>query len=220
MPATVSQPHRPGGRFTARSDPDLIQACLDGEKESWEELVSRYGRLVYSVARRYGLAEADAQDVFQNVFVIVYRQLDGVRDRERLPAWIIRTTQRECYRLGARLSARPIVEQDLANLEAPAEDLVVMWEHRVLVRVALRRLAGRCEQLLTALFLAPGRPNYEAVAQEMGMKIGSIGPTRARCFRKLEKILIEMGLAQGESEKDVSHPLPPPSAGAKSKMAC
>ena len=213
MPAIVSQPHHRGGRFTARSDPDLIQGCLDGEKESWEELVSRYGRLVYSVARRYGLAEADAQEVFQNVFVIVYRRLAGIRDRERLPAWLIRTTQRECYRLGARVGARAIAEQDLSSFEAPAEDLAVTWERRVLVRVALRRLGGRCEQLLTALFLAPGRPNYETVAEGMGMKIGSIGPTRARCFQKLEKILIEMGLAQEESQKDVSHPPPPASAG-------
>ena len=175
--------------------------------------MSRYGRLVFSVARRYGLAEADAQEVFQNVFVIVYRRLASVRDRERLSAWLIRTTQRECHRLGARLGARAIAEQDLSSLEVPAEDLVVTWERRVLVSVALRRLGGRCEQLLTALFLAPGRPNYEAVAQEMGMKIGSIGPTRARCFQKLEKILIEMGLAEEESRKEVSQPPPPHSAG-------
>lgn len=212
MPATVSHPHHPTGRLAARSDPILIQGCLDGEKESWEELVNRYGRLVYSVARRFGLAEADAQDVFQNVFVIVYRKLAGVRDRKRLAAWLIRTTQRECYRLGARVAARAAGEQDLAHVEGPAQDQVAVWERRVLVRVALRRLGGRCEQLLTALFLAPGCPNYETLAQEMGMKIGSIGPTRARCFQKLEQILKELGFKDQDSPKDVSRPSPLPSA--------
>ncbi len=174
--------------------------------------MNRYGRMVYSVARRYGLAEADAQDVFQNVFVIVYRKLAGIRHRERLPAWLIRTTQRECYRLGARVGARAAGEEDLTDVEGPAQDQVAVWERRVLVRLALRRLGGRCEQLLTALFLAPGRPDYETLARAMGMKVGSIGPTRARCFQKLEQILMEMGFADQDRPIDVSHPSPSPSA--------
>ena len=33
------------------------------------------------------------------------------------------------------------------------------------------------------------------------MKVGSIGPTRARCFEKLEKILLELGLSADPDEE-------------------
>src|SRR5512144_1837201 len=72
-----------------RSDQDLIQACLEGDETAWKDLVLRYGRLVYSVPRRYGLSAADADDVFQNVFTAVYRHLAGLRDQARLAAWLI-----------------------------------------------------------------------------------------------------------------------------------
>ena len=44
------------------------------------------------------------------------------------------------------------------------------------------------------LFLEQGAPDYETIAEQLDMKVGSIGPTRARCFRKLEAILLEMGI--------------------------
>ena len=62
------------------------------------------------------------------------------------------------------------------------------------MRQALRRLDDGCRELLTALFLDPAGPSYEAIAARLGMPVGSIGPTRARCFRKLEALLRETGI--------------------------
>ena len=77
-----------------RSDSCLIQACLDGEDAAWRELVDRYGRLVYSVALRYGLSAVDVDDVFQNVFTIVFNQLAQLRNQKLLAAWLITITWR------------------------------------------------------------------------------------------------------------------------------
>jgi DNA-directed RNA polymerase specialized sigma24 family protein len=48
------------------------------------------------------------------------------------------------------------------------------------------------------MFLVPETPSYETIAERLGMKVGSIGPTRARCFEKLQRILEEMGTFGGE----------------------
>ena len=50
---------------------------------------------------------------------------------------------------------------------------------------ALRRLGGRCEQLLIALYSNQGSSSYEDVARQVNVPVGSIGPMRARCLRKL-----------------------------------
>lgn len=186
-----------------RDDPALVAACLAGDERAWRELVDRYGRLVYSIPRRMGMADADAEDVFQNVFATVLRALPGLQDQTRLSAWLITTTRRECWKVSARNRARSHADvDDLAEVlpdlsDEPVADIARL-EREHAVRHALAQLDQKCRDLLTALFLAPDEQSYEAIAARLGMAIGSIGPTRARCFRKLEPILREAGLDEPE----------------------
>ncbi len=185
------------------SDTDLVQDCLGGDAAAWDEILRRFGRLIYSIPRRYGFSEADADDVFQVVLTIFFRKLDTIRDRDRLAAWLIRTTHRECYRIGKQSGRYAELDRDIEDVNEPTVEDAELWERRHLLREGLRRLGGRCEQLLTALFVAPGQPNYETIARQLDMKAGSIGPTRARCFEKLEKILVELGLVAGGESGEI-----------------
>ena len=182
-------------RFVHRSDPDLVQACQRGDQSAWNELVARYGRLVYSIPRRYGLPEADSDDVSAAVWEIAFRNLDRLRDQTRLSAWLITTAHRESWRVGRKNSnAHLDMNERIGDVSSPTDDQITLWERQDIVRRGLQALGGRCEELLSALFLEPGEPSYEAIAERLGMTLGSIGPTRARCFKKLEKILMELGL--------------------------
>ena len=178
------------------SDPLLVRACLAGDDGAWEELVDRYGRLVYTVPRRLGLSEVDAEDVFQNVFVTLLRSLGSLRDQTRLSAWLITTTRRESWKIGRAGARRGEDELDdaLPAADPAVLDEVLRWEREEGVRQAMRRLDDRCRALLTALFLEPETPNYEAISARLGLPVGSIGPTRARCFKKLDVILRELGI--------------------------
>jgi RNA polymerase sigma factor (sigma-70 family) len=178
------------------SDPVLIQSCLAGDESAWEELVDRYGRLVYAIPKRMGLSDSDAQDVFQDVFLTLLRHLGDVRDHTRLSAWLITTTRREALRYG-RVGGRrveSVLEEAIVDDAPPPVDDVVRWEREQAVRQAIRRLDARCRELLTMLFLEPVTTRYETIATRLGMPVGSIGPTRARCFKKLDAILRQMGI--------------------------
>jgi RNA polymerase sigma factor (sigma-70 family) len=192
---TTAAPLPRGDRSRAAgwTDAELVQACISGHQIAWDEMVERYGRLVFSISRRQGMGEADAEDVYQQVFATVHRKLDTLRDASRLSAWLITTTLRECRQMRRRLSrCEPL--GDYAGNEGPPPEEIAVLERQQLVRQALRRLGGSGERLLTALFSGRGRPNYQQIARDLGIPTGSIGPTRARCFRKLEKILVEMGV--------------------------
>jgi RNA polymerase sigma factor (sigma-70 family) len=182
----------------ALSDAELIAACLDGSQAAWDEMVERFGRLVYSIPRRHGFSDPDAEDVFQSVFSILYQKLGTIREAGRLAPWLIRTTHRVCYRIGKHSPRHADLDGVIQDVSAPDQEDADAWEQRHLVHNALRRLGGLCQRLLTALFLAPGPPSYEVIARDLGMKAGSIGPTRARCFLKLEKILAELGVGPPE----------------------
>jgi RNA polymerase sigma factor (sigma-70 family) len=180
-------------RVKYRADPCLIQACLEGDETAWNELIARYQRLVYSIPRRYGLSAADASDVFQNVFEIVYRRLDSLRDQTAFSAWLVRVTQRATLQyLKGRRGDLELSE----DVECPGDRLdadIARLETQQLVREAIAQLDPQCRKLLGA-FLADTRPSYEQIAKILGCPLGSIGPMRGRCLAKLEHLLKEVGV--------------------------
>jgi len=172
------------------SDRQLVGSCLNGDQNAWNELVTRYQWLIYSVPRRYGLAKADAEDVMQNVFLIVYRRLDTLRDQLRLSAWLIRIAQRETLHYLAQGHNDRELDNTIPTDDVSAQQFQQL-ETQHAVRQALEQLDPHCRAMLE-LFLTRENPTYEEVASCLGCPVGSIGPTRARCFKKLEAILREL----------------------------
>ena len=101
---------------TELTDAQLVERCRAGDEDAWAALVERFSRYVYAIASgAYRLQEADAEDVFQDVFARTYEQLDRLRDDAAIRPWIGQTTRRLCIdRLRA---ARPAdaLEGDTAN---------------------------------------------------------------------------------------------------------
>jgi RNA polymerase sigma factor (sigma-70 family) len=176
-------------------DAQLLAGCLAGDQQSWDELVRRYSRLVYSIALKSGLSVDDASDVVQNVFTIVLRRLESLQQGDRFSAWLITISRRESWRY--KRSLRQVVLDDgmeVIDPEPDAEHQVVAWEHASLTLQALENLGGRCQQLLTLMFLRDDKPSYTDISDDLGIAVGSIGPIRARCLKRLREQLSALGV--------------------------
>lgn len=182
------------------TDPQLIEACLAGRQEAWEELLSRYQRLIYSIPIQAGMSRADAAEVFQSVSIKLLKKLSTLRDRERLAKWVATTTTRESWKLARsrrRDNARSASSEDdgsydfniIASALPLQEEQQLLVEKQQIVQEAVRSLPEKCRELITLLFLRPDEPSYEEVSEKMGIPESSIGPTRARCLQKLKKML-------------------------------
>ncbi len=186
-------------------DASLVARCRQGDGSAWTALVLRYQRLVYAIVRRFGDDEHAAADVFQTVFSRLLQHLPQLADPSRLQAWIVTTTRREA--LLQRKRARRTVsmhrrvdgEADDAGWSAdwepadaadgPEQQLDALQQLHA-VRLALERMDARCRQLLGLLFTDDDqRVPYEEVARRLGLPVGSIGPTRARCLGKLRALI-------------------------------
>jgi RNA polymerase sigma factor (sigma-70 family) len=184
----------------------LVLCCQAGDAQAWAVLVQRYQRLVYAIVRRLGEDEHGAADVFQTVFTRLLQHLPRLNDASRLQAWIVTTAKREAL-LQRRRAQRTVSSQELADAAAPedpagthaweATDSAAGPEQQLselqqlhALRLAMDRLDSRCLQLLQSLFYDDGpRPAYGAVASQLGVPVGSIGPTRARCLAKLRALM-------------------------------
>jgi len=185
------------------NDEELIRSCRAGDARAWEKVVNRYERLVFSIPLSYGLSRDDAADVAQLTFTILFQSLDGLQDDSRLGAWLSTVARRHAWRLMERNRREgPARREDLAAsailpggaaLVGGAGDAdplehyeVVEWLDR-----GLSTLDERCRALLLALYLAPEKLSYAETADRLGIPVGSVGPTRARCLKSLRQAMTE-----------------------------
>ncbi|HEX8352640.1 MAG TPA: sigma-70 family RNA polymerase sigma factor [Pyrinomonadaceae bacterium] len=186
-------------------DEQLLAACRRGDEGAWEALVARYQRLIYAIPRRAGLDEDAAAEVFQDVFTALLESIESIEQPSRLQAWLVTTAKRKTWRMIGRARAvRPFssdegeAEDEMSNLADEGllpDEALARLEEQHLVRAALSDLGGRCEKLLRLLFYAPESPPYSEIAAALGTPEGSIGPTRARCLRKLLGVLKKKGFS-------------------------
>lgn len=174
----------------------LVDALKRGEDGAWREFVDRYGRLIHAVAARSGLDQADREDVFQATCLVAVRTIDTLRDATRLSSWLygiaVRLSvnqHRSRKRRGTELDVtEPTV--DVAT-EAEAGEALERLESVSHLQDALAAIDERCAALVEALYLEDPRPSYDTISARFDMPVGSIGPTRARCLKKLQALLLE-----------------------------
>ena len=167
------------------SDRELIDSCLKGEQRGWTQLIAKYERLIYSVARALCPEAEDRADVFQQVCVALYQNLPKLRSDRIIPAWLITVTRRQAY---AQIRARQ-PHLTIEDNDAPTQGDIDIVEREFELEVALEQISERCRKLINLLYLDPEEPSYADISMQMGIPVASIGPTRARCLDKLKKLL-------------------------------
>ena len=176
-------------------DPTLIEKCLAGEEPAWEALISKYERLVFATCRRYGLQQAEAEDIFGRVCLTLLQHLEKLNDRGRLASWLITITSRECWHLrkNSNQTVQPVgpeddphhAIEDIEDENLLPEEALLQLEKQQIVRECFNELPERCRRLLWYLFYDPDQPPYTQIAVKLGMPVASIGPNRTRCLEKL-----------------------------------
>lgn len=182
------------------SDPELLRACRKGDARAWDDLMSSYERLVFSIPLSYGLSREDAADVCQITFTIFMQSMDSMRDDSRLGAWLATVARRHTWRqMEKNRRERARGDEDLAgrDLSEGADvlfgrvkaDAPERWETVEWLDQGLSEIGERCRELLTVLYFDEDEPSYTEVSERLDMPVGSIGPTRARCLKRLKEAL-------------------------------
>jgi RNA polymerase sigma factor (sigma-70 family) len=170
----------------------LVIRARNGDRQAWDALVERYAPLIWSICRRYRLADADAHDVGQTVWLALVDHLDKVREPAALAGWLATTTRRECGRVvcAARRSPTagylPDAETPPGEQAATAEQQLLAAERHAALREALLDLPLDWQRLIALLIADPPAP-YAEISARLGIPVGSIGPTRRRCLDKLRQ---------------------------------
>jgi RNA polymerase sigma factor (sigma-70 family) len=185
----------------SRSDAELLGAARKGDEAAWEQIITRYQPLVNSISRRHRLAPYDANDVSQHVWMQLVSHIDRLREPRALAGWISATTTHRCYEVlrthKRSVSVDPLATGSFDLVDSTArkidsesvcgvDDDLLRAERRRAIRLGLVELTGTQQQLLLLLVADPPVP-YCEISRRLNLPIGSIGPTRARLLKKLQR---------------------------------
>ena len=176
--------------MSTETEAETIAHAIEGDPAAWATLVETYAPLIWSVCRGCGLSQTDAEDVSQTVFTALLRRLPFIEDPSRLSGWIIVSAKREAWRVSAvnrRSPADSLDHEDTSYTEPSTEQL----ERQHAVRQALQHLDTRCQNLLREAFGTMNVPTYASLAERLGLKGNSVGPTKRRCLDALLATLTE-----------------------------
>jgi RNA polymerase sigma factor (sigma-70 family) len=202
----ASQPRRAaeagsGGAVAATVEEDaggvdtawLVRCAAAGDRWAWERLVDKYARLIWAMTRDFKLAESDAADVFQVTWLRLLEHIDRLEHPARVGSWLAATARHECLRSVAARKKIVLVHDDavldgVARLQPAVDERLLADERAQTVRDALARLPWRWRRLLELLMTDPP-VSYNEISDQLGLPVGSIGPTRGRCLARLRVLL-------------------------------
>jgi RNA polymerase sigma factor (sigma-70 family) len=172
----------------------LVRLAAAGDKRAWERLVDQYSRLIWAMTRDFRLPEIDAADVVQATWLRLLEHIGRIEYPERIGSWLATTARHECLRHLAASKRVTLVDDHDATFggtvarQPDVDERLLADERAQAVRAAVAMLPTRSQRLLELLMADPPI-SYVEISDQLGLPIGSIGPTRGRCLDRLRLIL-------------------------------
>lgn len=172
---------------------ELVRRATQGDQEAWEGLIGQFSRLIWSITVDFKLTESDAADVVQTTWLRLLEHIDRIEHPARVGSWLAATARNACLRsLAAK--KRVVLGHEDADLddktgqEPEIDEHLIANERARTVQDALSRLPRRWQRLLELLMADPPT-SYSEISDQLGLPVGSIGPTRGRCIARLRVLL-------------------------------
>ena len=157
---------------------ELIRSCIDGEEFAFTQLVEDHQDMVLSIARRLGAGKEQAEDIAQEVFIRVYRNLGKFEGKSKLSTWIYRiayNTTVELWRKRKENFSYDFLVDQGWQPESCDESPDKLMERRDQVRHLQELIAHLPEKYrgVIVLYYLQGK-SYEQVAEIMGLPLGTV----------------------------------------------
>lgn len=187
------------------SETELLARCRRGEAEAWDELFDRHyaaaGRFIFQLAPDF--TREDTEEICQETFLAVIRNLDGFQGESRFQTWLFRIAankardyreRRNAAKRGGGRTPASLQAEDPENglsldppstLPAPDENLISA-EQMTLLRAALDQLGEPCREIIELRYF--GELSYEELSFTLKLNPKTVSSRLSKCLDQLENI--------------------------------
>lgn len=179
------------------SDAELVrmarQGGIDGS-QAWAALFRRHKnmvlRIVFNIVRRYELAA----DGLQKTFLSAYKNLNRFTGGEKFARWIAVIAKRFALNLYRDEKRHDCVSLDnLVSVSDPraviAEDQLLLRDRQGAVQRWIEQMPGHMQEIITLRY--QGYLEYQAIADRLGIPVGTVMSRLHRAHKRLAKIIAE-----------------------------
>ena len=195
---------------------ELIARCRNGERQAWDELFDRHyaatTRFVFQLSSDF--CREDAEEICQEVFLSVIKNLQSFHGASQLQTWIFRIAsnkardfrekQHAAKRGGGQspLSLQAEDPETGLTLDLPSNDagpdvVLLRAERAQEVGFALEKLGQACQEIIHLRYFAD--LSYEQISGELELNQKTVSSRLSKCLDQLEKILLSQGEKTGSS---------------------
>lgn len=174
----------------------ILQAAAQADRLSKptpleEEVVNLFDQFrdrLLRYALSFGLPVQDAEEIVQEVFLALFRHLQGEKPQQNLPGWLFRVThnlalkQRGQIRRNPRFATGPYAAAAPVDPAPTPEAQVATSQREERLQASLRALP---EQDQRCLYLRAEGLRYREIAEALGMSLGSVSMSLARSLARL-----------------------------------
>ena len=192
----------------------LLARCRRGEAEAWDELFDRHyaaaGRFIFQLGHDF--TREDAEEICQEVFLSVIRNLDSFHGESQFQTWLFRIAankardyrerQRAAKRGGGQAPVSLQAEDPESGLAidppgtAPSPDAVLInAEHAALVHQAVSQLGEPCHEIIQLRYFAD--LSYDEISRALQLNPKTVSSRLSKCLDRLEGIVRRL-LARGK----------------------
>jgi RNA polymerase sigma-70 factor (ECF subfamily) len=187
------------------SQADLIARCCRGEPDAWDQLFDHHyapvARFVFQLSPDF--SREDAEEICQEVFLSVVRNLGSFKGGSQLQTWLFRIAvnkardyrerQRALKRGGGQvpLSLQAEDPENGLTLDPPSpadgpDARLLKLEQNDLVRSALERLGDPCREIIQLRYFAD--LSYEEIGRALKLNEKTVSSRLSKCLDRLEMI--------------------------------
>jgi RNA polymerase sigma-70 factor (ECF subfamily) len=174
------------------NDQELVKEFISGNESAFNRLVKRYQERIYWHARRMTGNHLDADEIVQQVLLVMYKNLKNFNFDSALYTWIYKITSTRSLNLIKRNKLRSFISIDKINEagEATKEDLISDLETKErLERVEklLQRIPPKQREVF--IFRKFDELSYEEISGITGKSVGTLKANYFHAFKKLKELM-------------------------------
>ncbi len=164
MPASPAE----GSALTS----ELVERAQRGDREAFDDLATAAYHRLYAIARRILRDGYAAEDAVQDALVRAWRDLRGLRDRDRFDAWLHRLLVHACADHVRRTRRRPLeVTIESIDRSDPQDDVARLADRDEIERAFLKLSVEHRAVLVMTHYVGLAAPE---IASMLGIPVGTV----------------------------------------------
>lgn len=169
------------------NDVDLIKSFIGGDESAFNRLVVKYQERIYWHARRMTGNHLDADEILQEVLIVLYNKLKTFEFKSGVYTWIYTITNTRSINFLKRRKVRSFLSlSEISNTEDDSKNIIANLEQRQkleLIEKALQKLPVKQREVF--IMRNYDEMTYEEIAQITGKSTGTL---KANYFHALNKV--------------------------------